>query len=67
MRLINFTSSCTEPQSVTPLQFSCAQFERDIAIPFAVDVRETDKEITIVADTPGLRKEDIKVWIHPNV
>ena len=42
-------------------RYSYVQFDRDIAIPFAVDVRETDKEITIVADTPGLSKEDVKV------
>ena len=32
----------------------------------AVDINETESEIAITADIPGMKKEDIKVVVHEN-
>jgi HSP20 family protein len=33
----------------------------------AVDIFETDKEITLVADMPGVKAEDLNIDLHENV
>jgi HSP20 family protein len=33
----------------------------------AVDITETENEITIKADVPGMTREDVKVIVHENV
>ena len=33
----------------------------------AVDIRESDKEYTVFAEIPGMRREDVKVRIEENV
>lgn len=44
------------------------QFMRDVETPapIKVDVSETDKEYTIKADIPGVKKDDIKVDLDGN-